>query len=93
MSLRSFFSENTIYNLTNAQDLLSDPKFNHNLPTVVYTHGWIETPDSESIQLVIGSYLERGGYNVLLLDWQYLASPFYTTAMDNVPGVYIYIYS
>lgn len=54
---------------------------------MVYTHGWQETPEFESNQLVIGSYLKRGGFNTLFLNWEDMAAPFYPIAMGNVPTV------
>lgn len=68
-------------------DILSDPNFNPYLPTVVYVHGWTETPADQTIQTVIGAYLETRKWNTILLDWETLASPAYQIANANVAPV------
>lgn len=76
-----------IYNISNAIDILSDPNFNEFRPTVIYIHGWLQTPTGRSIQAVIQAYLQTENWNTILLDWQTLASPIYETATRNVDPV------
>lgn len=43
-------------------------------PTVLYLHGYIETPNDESVRTVVAAYLQRNDHNVLVLDWTWAAS-------------------
>jgi len=65
--------------------LINDLHFNHNLPTVIYTHGFKETKDSESVQAVKDAYLHRGGYNFIVLDWSaYSSGLYFATVVPNL---------
>ncbi|XP_028167635.1 pancreatic triacylglycerol lipase-like isoform X1 [Ostrinia furnacalis] len=56
--------------LSQASRLVDIKGFDKNSPTVLYIHGFIETAQQESIQVVVNAYLEsRPGTNVILLDW------------------------
>lgn len=84
---RHSINNHNIYNLSNAVDILRDPHYHPFLPTVVYVHGWTESPASLSIQTVIGAYLQTRKWNTIILDWQTLASPEYEIAVGNVAPV------
>ncbi|XP_061380918.1 inactive pancreatic lipase-related protein 1-like isoform X1 [Danaus plexippus] len=48
--------------------------FDNGNPTVLYIHGFIETAQQESVQVMVNSYLEaRPDVNVILLDWSNMA--------------------
>lgn len=85
--LRNDTTNHHVYNLTDAVHILCDPHFNHFLPTVIYIHGWTESPASLSIQTVVGAYLQTKKWNTIILDWQTLASPAYEDAINNVAPV------
>ncbi|XP_049868423.1 inactive pancreatic lipase-related protein 1 isoform X2 [Pectinophora gossypiella] len=56
--------------LSQASRLFDIKGFDKSNPTVLYIHGFIETPQKESVQVMVSSYLEsRPGTNVVLLDW------------------------
>lgn len=51
-------------------------------------HGWTESIKSESIQHIVDAYLTRGGWNIIILNWELLAgSPIYHAAVKNVKKV------
>lgn len=87
---RSNYEDHNIYEVREPLDLLKDLHFDPNLPTVIYAFGWTENPQSGSTRTIINSYIERGDWNVILLDWQTLARPFYPIAARNVRQVSLF---
>ncbi|CAH0714530.1 unnamed protein product, partial [Brenthis ino] len=64
------FEEYVDLPLNQAFRLLDIKGFDNNNPTVLYIHGFIETAQQESVQVMVNAYLEaRPGTNVVLLDW------------------------
>ncbi|XP_013142799.1 PREDICTED: pancreatic lipase-related protein 2-like [Papilio polytes] len=60
--------------LSQAVDLFDVKGFDRSNATVLYIHGFIETAQQESIQVMVNAYLEaRPNTNVLLLDWSNMA--------------------
>ncbi|XP_050664990.1 pancreatic lipase-related protein 2-like [Leptidea sinapis] len=60
--------------LSQAERLFTINGFNKSGPTVLYMHGFIETAQQESIQVIVNAYLEaRPDVNVILLDWSNMA--------------------
>ncbi|KAI5636167.1 lipase domain-containing protein [Phthorimaea operculella] len=67
---RSTVEEYVDFPLSQASQLLEVKGFDRNNPTVLYMHGFIETAQQESVQVMVSAYLEaRPGTNVILLDW------------------------
>nr|XP_049693678.1 phospholipase A1 [Helicoverpa armigera] len=75
----------TSYRIGSINSVLSDPDFDVEKPTVLYAHGYVELSTDESIMTVINAYLQRGGYNVLLLDWSNLAFGNYAIIVKTLP--------
>lgn len=88
-NFRDNYDNHTMYELGNSLDLLNDPNYDANLPTVIYAHGWTESPNSRSTRTVVESYFNRGGWNTIVVNWQTLASPDYPTSARNVQYVSI----
>ncbi|KAJ2950132.1 hypothetical protein O0L34_g11480 [Tuta absoluta] len=66
----SSVSEYVDFPLSQACQLLDVKGFDRNNPTVLYMHGFIETAQQESVQVMVSAYLEaRPDTNVILLDW------------------------
>ncbi|XP_063532006.1 endothelial lipase-like isoform X1 [Cydia strobilella] len=56
--------------LGQASRLFEIKGFDKNNPTVLYIHGFIETAQQESVQVMVSAYLEaKPSTNVVLLDW------------------------
>jgi pimeloyl-ACP methyl ester carboxylesterase len=72
-SVRVFLSHSIIrrteYALKDFPSILNDVYFNKTNPVVIYCHGWTETRNSRSVNTVVDSYLARGGWNVIVVDW------------------------
>ncbi|XP_041988130.1 pancreatic lipase-related protein 2-like isoform X2 [Aricia agestis] len=70
-----FYNGNTIEEyvdvpLNQAARILDIKGFDKSNPTVLYIHGFIETAQQESVQVMVSAYLEaRPNTNVILLDW------------------------
>ncbi|XP_046743815.1 phospholipase A1-like [Diprion similis] len=62
-------------------------QMNLNLSTVVYTHGLFGTPNWKSGEAIAQAYINRGGYNVLALDWASISDTEWIYAARSVPGV------
>ncbi|XP_008552895.1 lipase member I isoform X1 [Microplitis demolitor] len=53
-------------------------------PLAMYIHGYREHPSNESIQTVIGAYLDRGTDNILLVDWSDLSFDNYIILIQKI---------
>ncbi|XP_011564547.3 inactive pancreatic lipase-related protein 1 isoform X1 [Plutella xylostella] len=68
------FDEYVDIRLSQAARLLEAKGFDKGAPTVLYTHGFVETALKESVEVMVTAYLEaRPGTNVVLLDWSNMA--------------------
>ncbi|XP_002063646.3 phospholipase A1 VesT1.02 [Drosophila willistoni] len=68
--------------------------FNFNYPLAIYLHGFSEsaTGEQQSSQQLKDAFLQRGNYNVILIDWSAMtAVPWYTNAVENLPITARYI--
>ncbi len=74
-------SSKEVYELNDATVLLKHPKFDVNRKIVLYIHGFIESPESPTVQKIIDVYRKRQDYNILVLDWKALAAGLYPTAV------------
>lgn len=82
--LRNTFDQQRIYDLKNAADILAQAEFDLNKPTVLYFHGFMETKEVESIQVIANAYLSRKDHNIIILDWGELADGSYL--FDALPN-------
>ncbi|CAK1540636.1 unnamed protein product [Leptosia nina] len=60
--------------LEQAERIMDSKGFEKNNRTVLYMHGFIETAQQESIQVMVSAYLEtRPDTNIILIDWSNMA--------------------
>lgn len=60
--------------LSNVAKLMEQKEFNKQNPTVFYSHGYKETPDSESVHTIVSAYLQaQPNTNMILIDWSNMA--------------------
>lgn len=52
---------------------------------VLYLHGYLESMEVESIQVIADAYLARNDHNILILDWAELADGNYL--IDAFPNL------
>ncbi|XP_064072142.1 inactive pancreatic lipase-related protein 1 isoform X1 [Vanessa tameamea] len=70
----NLFEEYVDIPLSQASRLLEVKGFENSNPTVLYIHGFIETAQQESVQVMVNAYLEsRPATNIVLLDWSNMA--------------------
>lgn len=51
-------------------DIVNNPKFQKDRPTVVYVHGWLEDGEfEESVMAVRSAYRVKDDHNILVVDW------------------------
>lgn len=73
-----------VFDVLNGPAILRHPRFNASFQTVLYIHGWQESPGEESSQRIVSAYLERGGYNTIVMNWEKMAGIMYPKAMMSI---------
>ncbi|XP_066597163.1 hepatic triacylglycerol lipase-like isoform X2 [Prorops nasuta] len=69
-------------------------KFNARNPTIIYIHGYSDGAPGLSGVTIRNEYLNRGDYNVVLVDWAKLSAlPWYVTAVQNTRLVGLHLSS
>lgn len=63
---------------------MSHEKFDARKKTVMYFHGYIESPEVESVHVIVDAYQKRGDHNLIVLDWTNLADGSYL--LEAVPN-------
>ncbi|CAD7079409.1 unnamed protein product [Hermetia illucens] len=58
-----------VYELANSNLILQHPKFDNAKKTCIYIHGYLESPDVESVKVIVDAYLQRNDHNIIILDW------------------------
>ncbi|KAJ6642191.1 Phospholipase A1 [Pseudolycoriella hygida] len=70
-------TSNVVYDLDNAVSVNSHPKYDSTKPTMLYSHGYIESVESDTVQAIVKAYITNGRYNILAVDWRQLAAGIY----------------
>ncbi|XP_045538859.1 pancreatic lipase-related protein 2 [Papilio machaon] len=93
-SANNLYSLFTRANPTSPQTLVMDDaesitasNFNPERPTVVIVHGWVSNQNTGINTVLRDAHLEKADCNVIVLDWEKLASSDYVTASFGVPAV------
>lgn len=85
---RDSFDNHQIYELDQATDILKHPQFDITRETALYIHGYIETPEVESIHVIVDAYQKNGEQNIIILNWGELADGNYLLdAVQNAKQV------
>jgi len=72
------------YDLNKTTNLLKHSKFYQNQSTILYLHGWNEkVNEAVTLSHIVNAYLTRKEENVLLLNYEKLASNFYPTVVEH----------
>lgn len=78
------YFDHRIFDYSELDDILLDDNFDANRTTVLYIHGFQESPESESVHLFVDAYNRRDEHNLIVLDWSDGASGDYlTNAVPN----------
>lgn len=80
-------SNHTQFLLHDLPQLSRHKSFDRHRPTVLFVSGWMMSPDAETSQLLIRTYLKRGDYNVLVLDWSDYSVGTYYIAMIRISKI------
>lgn len=80
----SKFEDHENYDLDQAEQIVSHEKFDARKKTVMYFHGYIESPEVESVHVIVDAYQKRGDHNLIVLDWTNLADGSYL--LEAVPN-------
>ncbi|KAJ6636163.1 Pancreatic lipase-related protein 2 [Pseudolycoriella hygida] len=60
----------TSHDLTTAENVADDAGFNLTRTTMIFVHGYNESPDTATSATLINAYLTNGQYNILAFDWR-----------------------
>lgn len=64
--------------------IFDSPHFHQRKETVLYFHGWLESPNAKTTKKIVHSHLEHGGYNLIVLDWSKLVAGNYAMSVDKL---------
>lgn len=81
---RSKFEDHEVFELDRAEDIVRHAKFDHTKKTVMYFHGYIESPEVESVHVIVDAYQKRNDHNLIILDWTQLVDGNYL--LEAVPN-------
>lgn len=83
-SFSSKFEDHEAYDLDQAEKIVRHAKFDRSKKTVMYFHGYIESPEVESVHVIVDAYQKRTDHNLIILDWTQLADGNYL--LEAVPN-------
>lgn len=84
---RKFSNNNVLYPLNDAVNVINDNRFNPELPTVLFVHGYNTAWTEEHITMISNAFNRLGTYNTLVLDYAYLTMHSFSNILDYVPAV------
>lgn len=61
-----------------------DSHFNKCHPTKIIVHGWTKDKDDNSVQIIKNAYLQKGKFNLILVDWSPAAKQSYLLARGYI---------
>lgn len=73
-----------MFELDRAEDIVRHPKFDPTKKTAMYFHGYIESPEVESVHVIVDAYQKRNDHNLIILDWTQLVDGNYL--LEAVPN-------
>lgn len=70
------------YESANIDEITRHRAYNQGNPTTLYIHGYKESQDSDTVNMIARAYAKRGNNNLIVLDWAVGASgPLYPMAV------------
>lgn len=63
------YFDHQIYDYNALDEILLHEKYDANQTTVLYIHGYLESPESDSVRLIVNAYHTRNEHNLVVLDW------------------------
>lgn len=82
------YYDHKIYNYNELYEITQHDNYDENRTTVFYIHGYNESPESDSVRLIVDAYNERDEHNLIVLDWSDAASgDYFSNAVPNAVSV------
>lgn len=81
--IRPYLNTTISAGLYDLRKIVSDRRFSAAKPTVLYVHGWEELLTQLKVEIIPRSYAARGGWNVILLNWDRIATGNYAIVWYN----------
>lgn len=75
------------YDLATAENVANAPTFNLTRTTVIFFHGWLQSPTLPDSQVMLNALVANGTYNTLALDWSQAASDSFANVREKVEQV------
>ncbi|XP_031635906.1 lipase member I-like isoform X2 [Contarinia nasturtii] len=63
------YFDHRIYDFNKLDEIVEHEMYNASQTTVLYIHGYLESPDSDSVHLIVNAYHARKEHNLIVLDW------------------------
>lgn len=78
------YFDHRIYDYNELDDILQHDRYNASQATVLYIHGYLESPESDSVNTIVNAYYTRNEHNLIVLDWSDAAyGDYFIAAVPN----------
>lgn len=82
------YSDHQIYGHNELSQLTRHENYDQNRTTILYVHGYQESAQADSVQLIVAAYNSRNDHNLIVLDWSKGASgEYFKQAVPNCASV------
>lgn len=88
------YFDHRIYAYNALDEILQHEKYDANQTTVLYSHGYLESPESDSVRSIVDAYHSRKSHNLIVLDWSDAAyGDYFKNAVPNSITVISLVFS
>lgn len=78
------YFDHRIYDYNELDKIFEQENFNSSQTTVLYMHGYLESPESDSVRLIVNAYHTRKEHNLIVLDWSdSVSGDYFISAVPN----------
>lgn len=61
---------------------------------MLYSHGYLNSAESDTVRAVVDAYIQNGNYNILVLDWRELShNLIYPIVASDLEPVIIFFFN
>lgn len=78
--------------MDDAVSVISHPSFDPTKQIMLYSHGYIESAESDTVKAIVNAYISNGNYNILVVDWRELAKGLYVSVTTKLGTVRFLIF-
>lgn len=86
------YFDQRIYDFNELDEIVQHEEYNASQTTVLYIHGYLESPDSDTVHLIVNAFHTRNEHNLIVLDWSDAAfGDYFIQAVPNSITVFNYV--